>query len=123
MSYSKYLPSFSPLAFALALLGLAACSSAKYTGPSDEVIRQQVGDILKSDSAGSAPKLNIQITKIWHDEASESNGARGIPKGTVLFRIKCVTAVKEGTENPALVPLEVYFYRDGNGAWKSFTKE
>jgi hypothetical protein len=123
MPHSSNLPRLSTLALALALLGLAACSSAKYAGPSDDVIRQQVGDTLKADSAGSEQNINFRVTQISHEDVFESDGARGIPKGTLIFRIICKTTMKEGTEAAAVVPLVIFFYKDGSGVWKSFTKE
>ena len=123
MSHSKYFPYLSALAFALALLRFFGCSSSSYTGPSDYVIRQQAFDTLKADSAGSEQNIKFQVTKISHEDAVESNGARGIPKGTLIFRIICKTTMQEGTETPAVVPVVIFFYKDHDGAWKSYTKE
>jgi hypothetical protein len=123
MSHSKYLPHLSALAFALALLGFSGCASAEYTGPSDDVIRQQVFDTLKADSVGSEQNIKFQVTKISHENVIESDGARGIPKGTLIFHIICKTTMQESTETPAVVPVAIFFYKDHDGAWMSYTKE
>jgi len=123
MSHSANFPRVRTLALALALLGFIACSSPKYAGPTDEVIRQQVSDALKADSAGAEQNINFRVTQISREDVIESTGARGIPKGTLIFHIICKTTMRENTETPAVVPVVIFFYKDSNGAWKSYVKE
>ena len=119
----KITPFLATLAFALSLLGFSGCSAPKYSGPSDEVIRQQVGETLKTIGAPSEATLNFQITKIVREDVFENDGTRGIPKGTLVFPVKCVTALKEGSDAATALPVVFLFYQDSNGVWKSFARE
>lgn len=111
------------LGLAAALIGLAACASVLVEGPTDEVIRQHAGSSFKSMGDASQQKVDFQVTKILRGNSHQSEGERGIAKGTWIFPIRCMATMKEGTETSAPIPLVLNFYKDQNGAWQTFTTE
>ncbi len=111
------------LALATALIGLAACASVLVEGPTDEVIRQQASASFKAMGDASEQKVDFQVTQILRGNSRQSEGERGIAKGTWIFPIRCMATMKEGTETSAPIPLVMNFYKDHNGAWQAFTSE
>lgn len=117
----RILPTLCAMAFTIVLMGLSACSAAKAEGPKDEVVRKHVGDTFKQIAEASGQKIDFEITKITRGDVLESQGARGIPAGTLIFPLKSMVTIKKGAETSEPQPLEFFFFKDTYGEWQSYS--
>jgi hypothetical protein len=78
----------------------------------EEVLSAMIGDLMIFKRQ---PEIRLQEIKLERGEKLQSNGAKGIPKGTEVYPIKISPIIKG---NPLTSATIYYFYKDEFKEWK-----